>query len=36
MFRMRELSGRIADKVINKKTMGNGFGSLEYTWGMGL
>lgn len=36
MFRMRELSGRIGDKVINKKTMGNGFGSLEYTWGLGL
>jgi len=36
MFRMRELSGRIGDKVINKQTMGNGFGSLEYTWGLGL
>ena len=36
MFRMRELSGRIGDKVINKKTMGSGFGSLEYTWGLGL
>ncbi len=36
MFRMRELSGRIGDKIINKKTMGSGFGSLEYTWGLGL
>jgi hypothetical protein len=36
MFRMRELSGRIGDKVINKKSMGQGFGSLEYTWGVGL
>jgi len=36
MFRMRELSGRIGDKIINKQTMGNGFGSLEYAWGMGL
>jgi hypothetical protein len=36
MFRMRELSGRIGEKLINKKTMGNGFGSLEYTWGLGL
>ena len=36
MFQTRDLSGRIGNKVINAKTMGNGFGSLEYTWGLGL
>jgi hypothetical protein len=36
MFRMRDVSGRIGDRVINKETMGNGFGNLEYTWGLGL
>ncbi len=36
MFRMREISGRIGDKVINEQTMGRGFGNLEYTWGLGL
>ncbi len=36
MFRMQELDGRIGDKIINKETMGQGFGNLEYSWGLGL
>jgi len=36
MFRMEELAGRVNGRVINHHTMGQGFGSLEYTWGLGL
>lgn len=36
VFRMEELQGRIGDEVVNKETMGQGFGTLEYTWGLGL
>ena len=36
MFRMGDLTGRVGDKSVNHQTMGNGFGNLEYTWGIGL
>ncbi len=36
MFRMQGLDGRIGGKIINKETMGQGFGNLEYSWGVGL
>jgi hypothetical protein len=36
LFRMEELEGRIGDTVVSKETMGQGFGTLEYTWGVGL
>ena len=36
MFRMEELYGRIGDRDISKETVGQGFGTLEYTWGLGL
>lgn len=36
MFRMENLSGRVQGKPITQETMGQGFGSLEYTWGLGL
>jgi hypothetical protein len=36
MFRMRDLNGRVGGKVINQQTVGNGFGNVEYTWGLGL
>ncbi len=36
MFRMANLDGRINGQAINQATMGQGFGNLEYTWGLGL
>ncbi|MCP4362451.1 MAG: hypothetical protein GY796_30970 [Chloroflexi bacterium] len=36
MFRMQSLDGRIQGQPITQETMGQGFGSLEYTWGLGL
>jgi hypothetical protein len=36
MFRMANLNGRIAGQPINAATMGQGFGNLEYSWGLGL
>jgi hypothetical protein len=36
LFRMEELEGRIGDTVVSKETMGQGFGTLEYAWGVGL
>lgn len=36
MFRMAGLNGRVQNKPITQDTMGQGFGSLEYTWGLGL
>ena len=36
MFRMVGLNGRVQNKPITQDTMGQGFGSLEYTWGLGL
>lgn len=36
MFRMNELEGRIGDGVVNEETMGQGYGTLEYSWGLGL
>jgi hypothetical protein len=36
MFRMENLNGRIQNRPIHKESMGQAFGSLEYTWGLGL
>jgi hypothetical protein len=36
MFRMEGLNGRVNGRPITFATMGQGFGSLEYTWGLGL
>ncbi|NJN54479.1 MAG: hypothetical protein HC804_06840, partial [Anaerolineae bacterium] len=36
LFRMENLEGQIQGRPINKATMGQGFGNLEYTWGLGL
>lgn len=36
MFRMENLAGRVQGREISKETMGQAFGSLEYTWGLGL
>lgn len=36
MFRMENVDGRIQNQPITQATMGQGFGSLEYTWGLGL
>jgi hypothetical protein len=36
MVRILDLDGRIGDRPLNQETMGNGFASLEYTWGLGL
>lgn len=36
MFRMENLNGRVQGKEISKEAMGQAFGSLEYTWGLGL
>ncbi len=36
MFRMENLEGRVGGQVINHQTKGNGFGNVEYTWGLGL
>lgn len=36
MFRTEHLNGAIGGKHIAHQTMGQGFGNLEYTWGLGL
>lgn len=36
IFRMKELNGRVGSRIINHQTAGTGYGSLEYTWGLGL
>ncbi|HEX6387579.1 MAG TPA: hypothetical protein VF177_23165 [Anaerolineae bacterium] len=36
MVRLEGLDGQIQGKPINAATMGQGFGSLEYAWGLGL
>lgn len=36
MFRMEGLNGRVGGRTISQKTLGQGFGNLEYTWGLGL
>jgi hypothetical protein len=36
MFRMEHLAGRVGGEPISRETMGQGFGTLEYTWGLGL
>lgn len=34
LFRMEDLEGRIGDAVVSDETMGQGFGTLEYAWGL--
>lgn len=36
MFRMADLHGQVAGKVITRDTMGQNYGNLEYAWGLGL
>ena len=36
IFRMSRLNGRVGSKNFNHQTSGSGYGSLEYTWGLGL
>lgn len=36
MFRMMNLNGRVDGRPISRETMGQGFGNLEYAWGLGL
>lgn len=36
MFRAENLNGRIQGQTINSETFGQGFGTLEYTWGLGI
>lgn len=36
LFRMEELEGHIGDTIVSEETMGQGFGTLEYAWGLGL
>lgn len=36
MFRMVDLDGRIGDRAITAGTVGQGYGNLEYAWGLGL
>jgi hypothetical protein len=36
MFRMVNLNGRVSGKEISYETMGQGYGNLEYAWGLGL
>lgn len=36
MFRMANLEGTVDGRVVNGDRMGQGFGTLEYTWGLGL
>jgi hypothetical protein len=36
MFRMEELQGRVDGRVITPEKLGQGYGTLEYSWGLGL
>lgn len=36
LFRMEELKGCIVNEEVTDETMGQGFGTLEYTWGLAL
>lgn len=36
MFRMEQLNGAVDGRHVTRATMGQAFGSLEYTWGLGL
>lgn len=36
MFRMEDLDGAIGGRAITRETMGQAFGSFEYTYGLGL
>jgi hypothetical protein len=34
-FRIANLEGEIAGKILDRERLGNGFGNCEYTWGLG-
>jgi hypothetical protein len=36
MFRVKDLSGVIGGRDLIEANLGNGFGNIEYTWGLGL
>jgi hypothetical protein len=36
MFRVQDLSGVVGGRDLTKANLGNGFGNIEYTWGLGL
>jgi hypothetical protein len=36
MFRIRDLTGQVGGRPVNSSTVGNGFGNIEYTWGLGV
>lgn len=36
LFRMEDLEGRVDGEPVDAGTMGQGFGTLEYAWGLGL
>lgn len=36
LFRMAQLEGQISGRRVSAETMGQGFGTLEYSWGLGL
>jgi hypothetical protein len=35
MFQIEDLAGQVGGRPVNKKTVGQGFGNIEYTWGLG-
>ena len=36
MYRMVDLNGMVSGQPVNSATMGQGYGNVEYTWGVGL
>lgn len=36
IFRMEQLSGRVGGRKMSVESMGQGYGNMEYTWGLGL
>lgn len=36
LVRLEDLEGRVNGRPVNTRTMGQGFGTLEYSWGLGL
>jgi hypothetical protein len=36
VFRMEQLRGRVGGREISAQTLGQGYGNMEYTWGLGL
>lgn len=36
LFRVDDLTGRVAGRPLSPRTLGTGYGNCEYTWGLGL